>query len=180
VKGHATDVTAVGQPRTVGRRLKTAPDRLDRASAVFHDVGVRPSTRILENASQLLTDRHDLWAPDPRHRLVPTDGDETEGGVDVLAPRQRQHACQSQLGRQGRDGDGQADVIAKLAAANHLRSSSTVTVTVRSITVSDMIHHPNGHEALLMRYNARSFANTRSFGLLKRLPSNRDTTCVSE
>ena len=95
VEGHAVTRTAVGEPGTFRRLLQSSADGLDGTLPVFHDEGVRPEPGIVEDRSQLFADRHDLGPFDLRRGLVPSDGDVVELSVDVLSPRQRQHARQS-------------------------------------------------------------------------------------
>jgi hypothetical protein len=67
--------------------LEDRPGSTSSGVGVFHDVAVRPSTCIVQDASQLLTDWHDFVGAHPCDRLVPTDGDESEVGIDVSLAR---------------------------------------------------------------------------------------------
>jgi hypothetical protein len=76
--------------------------------AILYDVGVRPG--ITRSCSLTGT----TWSLGGRRGLVTVDGDESEAGIDVIVPGQAQHACEAQLGREGRHRDGDADVVAGL------------------------------------------------------------------
>ena len=79
---------------------------------VLDDVGVGALPGVLEDEPQLIADRDDLRPLERRCRLVAMDGDVAEVGIDVLLPGQRQHVREPQLRGEGRDGDGEPDVVA--------------------------------------------------------------------